>query len=60
MEGGENGLGAKVGAMARMVAERVQAHTLPNCGHFMPEERPEEVVRHVLAMVAGQQGVAQR
>lgn len=58
--GGEKGLGAQVGEMVRMVADNVQAHTLPDCGHFLPEERPEEVVRYVLAMVAGQQGKAQR
>ena len=54
--GGEKGLGAKVGEMVRMVAENVDAYTLPDCGHFLPEERPEEVVRQVLAMVAGQHG----
>jgi pimeloyl-ACP methyl ester carboxylesterase len=50
--GGEKGLGDKVGQMAAMVAENVEAHTLSDCGHFMPEERPREIVRHILAVAA--------
>lgn len=50
--GGEKGMGAKVGTMVGLVAEHVRAETLPGCGHFVPEERPDAVVRHVLAMTA--------
>ena len=50
--GGEKGLGAKVGEMVRMVAQNVEAETLPGCGHFLPEERPDVVVKRVLAMAA--------
>ena len=50
--GGEKGLGPKVGEMVAMVAEDVQAETLPGCGHFVPEECPGAVVRCVLAMAA--------
>ncbi len=50
--GGEKSLGAKVGEMVKMVAQHVDAETLPDCGHFVPEERPDAVVRHVLAMAA--------
>jgi pimeloyl-ACP methyl ester carboxylesterase len=50
--GGEKGLGAKVGEMVKMVAENVEAHTLAGCGHFMPEERPDFVIRQILAMAA--------
>ncbi|MCW6510025.1 alpha/beta fold hydrolase [Lichenifustis flavocetrariae] len=50
--GGEKGLGDKVGQMAALVAENVEAHTLSDCGHFMPEERPREVVRRILAVAA--------
>jgi pimeloyl-ACP methyl ester carboxylesterase len=32
------------------VAKNVDSSVLKDCGHFFPEERPEEIVRHVLAM----------
>ena len=50
--GSSNGLGAKVGEMVKLVAEHVEAHTLPDSGHFMPEEQPAAVVKHILAMAA--------
>ena len=50
--GGEKSMGAKVGAMVGLVAEQVRAETLSGCGHFVPEERPEAVIRHVLALCA--------
>lgn len=36
--------------MVKMVAEQVDAHVLKDCGHFMPEERPEELTRRILAL----------
>ena len=48
--GGEKSLGEKVGEMVEMVAENVRAHTLPDCGHFVPEECPQAVVEQILAM----------
>ena len=50
--GGEKGLGAKVSEMVRMVARNVEAETLPGCGHFLPEEHPDVVVKRVLAVAA--------
>jgi pimeloyl-ACP methyl ester carboxylesterase len=50
--GGEKGLGAKVGEMIAMVAEHVEAHTLADCGHFMPEERPAFVIEQILSISA--------
>ena len=50
--GGEKGLGARVGAMVRMVAHDVEAETPSGCGHFLPEERPDAVIRQVLALAA--------
>ena len=50
--GGEKGLGDKVLMMVKRVAKDVKGETIPNCGHFLPEERPDVVVRHVQAMSA--------
>ena len=33
-------IGGRVPAMVRRVAENVEAVTLFDCGHFVPEERP--------------------
>jgi pimeloyl-ACP methyl ester carboxylesterase len=48
--GGAKSLGAVMGAMVEKVAEHVAAHEIANCGHFLPEEAPNEIVRHVLAL----------
>lgn len=50
--GGEKSLGSKVGEMVRMVAEQVEAETVPHCGHFIPEERPDIVVQHILRLAS--------
>ena len=50
--GGEKGLGAKVHMIVKLVAKDVEGDLITDCGHFLPEERPEEVVRHVLALNA--------
>jgi len=36
--------------MVEMVAENVDGGSIADCGHFVPEERPVEIVRHVLAL----------
>jgi pimeloyl-ACP methyl ester carboxylesterase len=48
--GGEKGLGDRVLTMVKMVAKDVEGGVIADCGHFLPEERPEEVVRHVKAL----------
>jgi len=48
--GSSNGLGPRVGEMVRLVAEHVEAHTLSDSGHFLPEEQPDTVIKHVLSM----------
>jgi pimeloyl-ACP methyl ester carboxylesterase len=50
--GGDKALGANVLEWVKMVAESVTGEVIADCGHFIPEERPDEVVRHVLAMTA--------
>jgi pimeloyl-ACP methyl ester carboxylesterase len=46
--------------MVKMVAENVEGGVIPDCGHFVPEERPEEIVRHILAMTNTTKKAAQR
>ena len=48
--GGVQGLGAKVGAMVRLVAADVKEVVLDSSGHFIPEERPDAVVNEILAL----------
>ncbi len=48
--GGEKGLGAKVGQGVSLVAARVDAYTIADCGHFVPEESPTELVQHILEL----------
>jgi pimeloyl-ACP methyl ester carboxylesterase len=50
--GGEKGLGENVERMLKLVAKNVEGEVISNCGHFLPEEHPEVVVRHILAMAA--------
>jgi pimeloyl-ACP methyl ester carboxylesterase len=50
--GGAAGLGARVGEMVSLVAETVRSVLVTDAGHFIPEERPEELVRLVLAATA--------
>jgi pimeloyl-ACP methyl ester carboxylesterase len=47
--GGANAQGDKVREMVSMVAVNVTGHVVPDCGHFLPEERPEEVARQIQA-----------
>ena len=50
--GGEKGLGEKLPAAVMLVADDVEGEVVADCGHFLPEERPEVVVRHVQALTA--------
>ena len=45
--GGEKGLGAKVLEMVKLVAEDVEGGVIADCGHFVPEERPDVIVSHL-------------
>jgi pimeloyl-ACP methyl ester carboxylesterase len=36
--------------MVRIVAKNVEGGVVGDCGHFIPEEKPDEVVRRVLTM----------
>jgi pimeloyl-ACP methyl ester carboxylesterase len=49
---GEKGLGERVLTMVKLVAKDVEGEVIADCGHFLPEERPEVVVRHIQALSA--------
>lgn len=44
---GEKGLGEKLIDMVKLVASDVEGEVVAGCGHFLPEERPEAIVRRV-------------
>jgi pimeloyl-ACP methyl ester carboxylesterase len=50
--GGEKSLGSKVGKMVKTIAKNVERDVISNCGHFVPEECPDEIVRHIVTMTA--------
>ena len=49
--GGSKSIGPKAREMMETVAERVDGGAI-ECGHFIPEEKPEEVVRWVRQLLA--------
>jgi pimeloyl-ACP methyl ester carboxylesterase len=46
--GGEAAIGNRTMASFQNVASNVTGITLPNTGHFIPEEKPDVVVRQIL------------
>ncbi len=48
--GGDRAQGLQIRKMVEMVAANVDGGSIADCGHFVPEERPDEILRHVLAM----------
>lgn len=54
--GGEKGLGSRVRPMVEMVAENVTGDPISKCGHFVPEECPDEIVRRILAVTGKSNG----
>jgi len=42
--------GSNQGEMVGQVAGNVEAHVIADGGHFLPEECPDAVVEHVLAL----------
>lgn len=49
--GGEGSLGGRVRELVEHVAERVEGGSLVSCGHFIPEEQPEGLVRRLAWLI---------
>jgi pimeloyl-ACP methyl ester carboxylesterase len=47
--GGDKSFGDQTRELLTSVAENVQGGAIANCGHFIPEEQPEELVRRLVA-----------
>ena len=45
------GRGGDVQASLERVAERVEGHVIDECGHFVPEEQPAALLRHLTAFL---------
>jgi pimeloyl-ACP methyl ester carboxylesterase len=45
--GGAKAQGDKVREMVSMVASNVIGHTVPGCGHFLPEECPQQIAKFI-------------
>lgn len=46
--GGSTGLGASMEVSAKQAAKNVQSSVIERCGHYVPEERPDELLAVVL------------
>jgi pimeloyl-ACP methyl ester carboxylesterase len=51
--GGKNSRGDLVGDDVKRVASDVTALTFPDCGHYVPEEAPQELVTRLRAFLTG-------
>lgn len=54
--GGERSQGARIAQMVQIVAEDVESGVIAEAGHFLPEERPHEIVSRILASTANHDG----
>ena len=50
--GGDHSKGAEVGKQVQRYATQVKSVFIANAGHWLPEERPEEVAQHLLSFFA--------
>ncbi|OKI10061.1 hydrolase [Streptomyces sp. CB02923] len=50
---GAQGQGERLGAYLGPVTERLDSVVLPDCGHYVPEERPEALLDHLLPFLRG-------
>lgn len=51
--GGESAVGSSIGAAMQKIATSVDTKVIPNCGHYVPEERPREFSEMLLEFIDG-------
>ena len=51
--GGDACLGGLAARVMKLLADDVRGGSIPRCGHFVPEERPEALLEHLLPFLAG-------
>lgn len=51
--GGDFGVGAKIGLVAKIVADHVQEVVLEDCGHYVMEEQPEVLSNIIIKFIKG-------
>ena len=56
--GGESSLGEAMAKSAGQAAQNVQGAVISNCGHYVPEERPAELLAILLPFALAQANVA--
>ncbi len=52
--GSQHAQGTEVAAMVELVADNIEGAVIADCGHFVPEEQPDEIIHHMLAMIRGE------
>jgi len=50
--GGDHSTGMLMLNMMQAVAENVQGGIVPECGHYIPEERPDYFIQQLLTFLA--------
>lgn len=51
--GGESGVGASIGIAMNKIARNVTTKVIVSCGHYVPEERPDEFSETLLGFIDG-------
>ncbi len=56
--GGRASFGERLAAQVQPLAEQVKSVIIENCGHYLAEEKPQEVIRALLDFFTGIQDLS--